>query len=202
MKNTNDLARRQFLKSAGVLGSLSMLRVSGGTLAAVAQAACSARDESQSFQLLGADEARSIAAIAARIIPSTDTPGATEAGVVYFFDAALGKSMSGLLDPVRHGLAKLSTAVATQQGARTTFAELDAEQQDEILRGIEDSEFFSIMRDLTIFGFFAMEHYGGNRQHVSWKLIGFDGHNGAWEYPFGYYDAEASRDSGGDSGRE
>jgi hypothetical protein len=38
-----------------------------------------------------------------------------------------------------------------------------------------------------------MEKHGGNRDHVSWKLIGFGGHGPA-QYPFGYYDAEAGRE--------
>ena len=42
---------------------------------------------------------------------------------------------------------------------------------------------------MTVFGFFAMSSYGGNKDHIGWDLIGFKGHHGAWEYPFGYYDA-------------
>jgi hypothetical protein len=44
---------------------------------------------------------------------------------------------------------------------------------------------------MTILGFFAMSSYGGNRDHVGWDLIGFEGH-GAWTAPFGYYDQEAN----------
>jgi len=46
-----------------------------------------------------------------------------------------------------------------------------------------------VWRNLTMFGFFAMSRHGGNRDHVSWKLIGYEGHHGAWAPPFGYYDA-------------
>jgi hypothetical protein len=51
---------------------------------------------------------------------------------------------------------------------------------------------------MTIFGFFAMEKYGGNRGHVGWDLIGFEGHHGAWQYPFGYYDAAYHSGAGDD----
>ena len=44
---------------------------------------------------------------------------------------------------------------------------------------------------MTIYGFFAMSDHGGNADHLSWALIGFEGH-GAWQPPFGYYDAEVS----------
>ena len=43
-------------------------------------------------------------------------------------------------------------------------------------------------------GFFAMSRYGGNRDNIAWDLIGFEGNHGAWEYPFGYYDAEYARE--------
>src|SRR5712664_3529126 len=41
------------------------------------------------FQFFTPEEAVEIDAIAARIIPSDETPGAREAGVVYFIDRAL-----------------------------------------------------------------------------------------------------------------
>ena len=60
------------------------------SLLAMTQAACSARDEGAAFRVLDTDEAADLAAIAARIFPATDTPGANELGVIYFFDRALG----------------------------------------------------------------------------------------------------------------
>ena len=193
MKNSNDLARRQFLKSSGALAGVSMLRLSGASLLAITQAACGARDNEAEFKLLGEAEGADIAAIAARIIPTTETPGATEAGVVWFFDQALAESMAGMLEPVRRGLGELNATVAAESATATRFAELAQDVQDRLLREIESSEFFWTMRNLTVFGFFAMQRYGGNRDHVGWDLIGFDGHHGPWEYPFGHYDAELAR---------
>ena len=51
---------------------------------------------------------------------------------------------------------------------------------------------FEICRLLTIFGFFAMEKHGGNKDHLSWDLIDFQGHHGAWAPPFGYQDTRFS----------
>mgnify|MGYP001813756599 FL=1 len=93
--------------------------------------------------------------------------------------------MKDRLEDVRTGLVHLNAAV----GETTRFAALSPEAQDARLREIEDSDFFGLVREMTIFGFFAMSKYGGNSNHVGWDLIGFKGHNGAWEYPFGYYDA-------------
>ena len=44
------------------------------------------------------------------------------------------------------------------------------------------------MRFMTLCGFFGMSSYGGNRDNVGWELLGFDGHRGAWQPPFGHYD--------------
>lgn len=184
------LSRRGFLRSSTVLGGAALLRLSAPALGGLAQAACSAAERDAAFVVLAADEAADFAAIAARIIPTTDTPGATEAAVVHFFDQAFADAMQGSLAFARDGLAELNQR---QDGAR--FAALDDAAQDRALQGIETTPFFELMRVMTIFGFFAMASYGGNRDHVGWRLIGFDGHHGAWQYPFGYYDAAVSAET-------
>ena len=186
MKNNNGLTRRKFLLSTAALSGTSMLRLSATSLAAISQAACSARDKQLAFDVLSEAEAADIAAIAARIIPSTDTPGASEAGVVHFFDRALAAEMSGKLEAVREGVRTLNESIVDAD----RFAGLSPEQQDNKLREIESSPFFELLRQMTIFGIFAMSEYGGNKDHVGWELIGFKGHNGGWQYPFGYYDAQ------------
>ncbi len=186
MNNNVDLSRRGFLQSVGAMSGASWLRIGAPALACIAQAACSARETGAPFALLGKADAADFAAIAARIIPTTDTPGATEAGVIYFFDRAFADERSGEFGAARSGLDELNATL--RNGAR--FADLDAARQDAVLGTIESSPFFNLMRMMTIFGFFAMSSYGGNKNHVAWDLIGFEGHHGAWENPFGYYDAE------------
>ena len=186
MNNKSDLSRRGFLRTAGTIGGATWLRLGAPALVGIAQAACSAKDAGAAFALLGEAEAADFAAIAARIIPTSNTPGATEAGVIYFFDRAFAEEKSGSLNAARDGLSELNATL--RNGTR--FADLDATQQDAVLSTIENSAFFNLMRVMTIFGFFAMSSYGGNKDHVAWDLIGFEGHHGAWQNPFGYYDAE------------
>lgn len=195
MKNNNDLTRRRFLLAASVFSGTSLARLSAPSLLAVTQAACTARDSSAAFTTLANGEAADLAAIAARIIPSTDTPGATEAGVIHFFDNTFAAEMRSELEDARSGLEALNESI---RGVGT-FAEQPVEEQDKALRSIEGSAFFDLMRQMTIFGFFAMSKYGGNKDHVGWELLGFKGHNGGWQYPFGYYDAQIheGRDDGG-----
>jgi gluconate 2-dehydrogenase gamma chain len=191
MNNPEGLSRRNFLQSTGTLTGAAYLRMLAPGLAAITQAACSAKDEGAAFVILGPDEARDFAAIAARIIPTTDTPGATEAGVIHFIDKAFAAEMSDQLDFARAGLAELNDALGSQYTDAAQLGDLGEDEQDAFLQTRETSGFFNLMWAMTIFGFFSMEKYGGNRDQVGWELIGFEGGHGPWQYPFGYYDAQA-----------
>jgi len=187
MKNNNDLTRRRFLLTASAMSGTTLARLSIPSLLAITEAACTAKNNAAAFVTLAETEAADIAAIAARIIPTTDTPGATEAGVVHFFDKAFAAEMRDKLEGALKGL----DALNTENPGAVAFVELSADKQDERLRAIESSGFFNLMRQMTIFGFFAMSEYGGNKDNVGWEVIGFEGHHGGWQYPFGYYDAQA-----------
>ena len=66
-----------------------------------------------------------------------------------------------------------------------TFNVLTTEQQDEVLHGLESGKielesvssklFFSMLLRNTEEGFFSDPMYGGNRDKIGWKLIGFPG---------------------------
>jgi gluconate 2-dehydrogenase gamma chain len=178
---------------AAAVSGTSYLKLGSAALATIAQAASAAAEAADPYRILTVEEARSFAAIAARIIPTTDTPGATEAGVIHFFDNAFAAEMHGELVAARRGLAEFNTALSTA-GYAGDFSTLTAAQQDEFLRSQQDSEFFELLRQMTIFGFFAMSSYGGNRDHIGWDLIGFEGHHGAFTYPFGHYDAAYAKE--------
>lgn len=160
-------------------------------LLAAGAAACKAKEEGHAFQVLTTSEATEFEAIAARIIPSGDTPGATEAGVIYFIDAVLASSHAGALDPLRQGLAGLQSDIWASHHAKT-FAELGHNQQIEVLQGIDNTSFFGTLRFLTVAGMFSNPSYGGNRNQAGWKLIGFEAPH-AWQPPFGYYDADYAK---------
>jgi gluconate 2-dehydrogenase gamma chain len=183
-----DVNRRSFVVSAtGALAALAALDWSE-----VAQAAqhahAAAADASTAFANLTAPQAASITAIAARIVPTDDAPGATEAGVVYFIDRGLGTFLaSGRVDFLK-GLAEFEAQV-TAAHAGDAFAVLQSDTQDAFLRSVETSTFFSQIRLWTLFGMLASPAYGGNRNGVGWKLTGFeDAH--AFTPPFGYYDRD------------
>ncbi|MES2624456.1 MAG: gluconate 2-dehydrogenase subunit 3 family protein [Pseudomonadota bacterium] len=189
--STRELTRRTLLlgllSSAGArtagLGMLSL-----PSLLNAAEHASAAHHEDKPFTTLGAEEAEEFAAIASRILPSDETPGATEGGVIYFMDTVLGSSRSELLAGLREGLVSLQASAHSSFGS-PRFSTLQPDQQDALLRAIEMGEFFETIRFLTLAGMFALPEYGGNRDHMGWDLIGFD-HRHAWQPPFGYYDAD------------
>jgi gluconate 2-dehydrogenase gamma chain len=69
--------------------------------------------------------------------------------------------------------------------AGTPFATMSADQQDAYLKtleaggqglnGVPSEVFFAHLWELTLEGFFSDPVYGGNRDMVSWRMIGFPG---------------------------
>ncbi len=188
--NREALTRRLFLQGSGTLAGSMMLRAGIPAFIAASQAACSANEELAAFDILSKAEAREIVAIAARIFPTTDSPGATEAGAVYFFDKALGSIFADMLEPARGMLAGFQAGVTPVYPGASMFSDLDESDQDDYLRSVEKTPFFQNARLMTLIGVFGMSMYGGNRDDIGWKLVGMDGPPHAWASPFGYYDAE------------
>jgi gluconate 2-dehydrogenase gamma chain len=77
-------------------------------------------------------------------------------------------------------------AITRELGAAgTSFAKMTGEQQDAYLRsleaggkdlgGVPSNIFFAHLWDATVEGFFSDPVYGGNRDMMAWKMIGFPG---------------------------
>jgi gluconate 2-dehydrogenase gamma chain len=153
-----------------------------------------ARDAVQSppakLEALDAPMADEIEAIAARIIPSDSTPGAREAGVIYFIDRALATFDRDKLALYREGLARLQALRLAKHASSTGFHTLPPAAQDELLTAIEKSGFFEAVRVHTITGFLAHPSWRGNRGRAGWSVIGFEDRH-SFDPPFGYYDDPA-----------
>jgi gluconate 2-dehydrogenase gamma chain len=185
-----ELTRRVFLQGYGTVAGSVLARAGLPAIIAATQAACTARDEGAAFENITNAEAREFIAVAARIFPTTDTPGATEAGAVYFVDKAFGTFMADSLEDARSQFAEFQSGIEEAYPGAKRFSDLDETDQDTYLKLKERTQFFRGARFLTLAGVFAMASYGGNRDNVGWKLFGMDGPPHGWSYPFGYYDAE------------
>jgi len=80
-------------------------------------------------------------------------------------------------------IAEVDAGCAKQHGH--PFAKLEAKQQDEVLQALDEGKFpletvpprffFNLLLDNTVEGFFSDPIYGGNRDKIGWKLVGFPG---------------------------
>jgi len=144
---------------------------------------------SAKLEFLTPAQAADVEAIASLIIPTTDTPGAREAGVVYFIDRSLRTFAADQQKLFADALALVDGKRKELFPASVDFASLTAAQQRDILTAIEKTPAFDTFRFLTVAGFLGNPEDRGNRDMVGWKLIGFD-NAPTHTPPFGYYDAQ------------
>ena len=91
------------------------------------------------------------------IIPRSDTPGASDAGVPVYIDRALSRTASAKTRFLA-GMAQLDAAAKRKFGAE--FLKLEAAKQIELLTAIQDEKsalgrFFKLAKDLTIEGYYT-----------------------------------------------
>jgi gluconate 2-dehydrogenase gamma chain len=196
---TDLLARRAFLRAAAAAGAAwataDLLGIDDALAWAARQTAAtpSSAEVKGDLTTLTPEQARTLDAAASRIIPSVDgRPGAHECGVVYFIDRSLSTYNAQQKAPYAKGIKDLDRRAARLVKGVTTFAALQPAQQDEILRAIEKTPFFEMLRFGTIVGTFALPSYGGNRDHLGWHMLGLT-HQPVYQPPFGYYDADVNK---------
>jgi gluconate 2-dehydrogenase gamma chain len=205
----NTFSRRELL-SQGLAG-MSAAWVSAhwpAMLSAASHARHAAKsDEPARFAFFTSEQAAEIEAASARIIPTTDTPGAREAGVVFFIDRALVTFAKDNQKLYSEGLAELQARAREMYPALEKFSAGTPEQQDEILKALDAQSssgsgrsarrrasaqsFFQTLRVHTIMGFLIDPDSDkrGNHDGVGWKVIGRDPDH-MFQPPFGYYDKD------------
>ena len=195
--DAHDLSRRRFLIGSGSGLGAVWIGVQWPAILAAQEHAHRAAQQGQSvaFEFFTPEQAREIEAMTAQIIPSDDSPGAREAHVIYFIDRALVTFERDKQPSYTRGLHDLHAKTLELFPRAQRFSELGPEDQVRLLRAIENSKFFEIVRVHTIMGFLSNPEYGGNTNRLGWKLIGFE-ESHVHEPPFGYYDAEYEKLSG------
>jgi gluconate 2-dehydrogenase gamma chain len=170
VERSYKLSRRKFLQAAIAAAAASGAGVGcGGT--------------KNPWRFLTVDEARTLAAICDQIIPEDEDPGAVWAGVVNYIDRQLCGPLERLRDSYRSGLAAVESSSRALYGAG--FRELAVARQVELLTLMEVGKapaeswgqisshaFFSLLVDQTMQGFYGDPRHGGNRDGVSWKMLG------------------------------
>ncbi len=131
-----------------------------------------------------------LTAVVDRIIPTDHDPGAREAGTIAYVleraraEPALAARYRALADHLDELVLSSPTA--------GSFATLGVDEQDRLLNGIDPSE--SGLDSIVAYameGFYGDPRHGGNRDAVSWQMLGFPGPTAPRGYtsPLGWYDA-------------
>jgi len=118
------------------------------------------------WRFFSVEEARTVEAACAHIIPEDQDPGAVRAGVVVFIDRQLAGFYKPLRKVYQQGIAALGPG----------FARLPGDRQLATLRRIEQNPetkpFFDLLVAHTMQGFYGDPRHGGNRERASWKMLG------------------------------
>ena len=160
------LTRRDALKRAAVfLGVAISPSILNGVLRAQPAAAAPAKP-----RFLSASQFATVSAVAERILPRTDTPGALDVGVPTFVDLMFGEYLSAEeKQRLSAGLAGIDAA--SMKAHKRGFARLASAQQDALLQAASDKAqndpktFFYQIKELTIVGYFTSETVGKTVTH-------------------------------------
>ena len=144
---SKSVRRRKFLETA---------------VAAAAVSAASCGGRSSPWRFFTVEEAATVAALANRIIPPDQDPGAAAADAVNFVDRQLCGPLKKYRRAYREGLPALAH-----------FAELATAEQDALLAGMEARRepFFELVRDHVMQSFYGDPRHGGNREYASWLML-------------------------------
>ena len=131
------------------------------------------------------EEASLVDAVAEQIIPADRDPGAHEAGVVNFIDRQLDGPYKRHADKYRAGLKCLQQTSQAMFGK--AFEALAWPEQTRLLQAMESGkvpkdiwsdpgakDFFNMVRDHAMQGFYGSPRHGGNRGYVSYKMLGLE----------------------------
>jgi gluconate 2-dehydrogenase gamma chain len=161
------ITRREAIRRTAMMLGIA---ITPSLLSGVMQAQTAAAAGNAGARFLSAGQFATAAAIAERILPRTDTPGARDIGVPAFLDVMYGKYMTEDEKAVfATGLAEVETMskAAGQRG----FTQLTPMQQDTVLTKMavaaqkQEKTFFHLIKELTLLGYFTSEPIGKNVLH-------------------------------------
>jgi len=205
--NSSSSARRDFLQLlSGTFGAAWVTANWPALVSAAEHAHQAVKSGKTALEVLTQEQARELDALTACIIPTDATPGAREAGVLYFIDHALKTFASDCVPNYERGLKEVQNLTAELFPGVTRFSAAAEEQKLKVLTHLSaDSEkemssqrrhtpsdtgdFFKTLRLHTVMGFLVDPEGGGNRDFVGWKTIGRDPAH-SFSPPFGFYDKD------------
>lgn len=141
--------------------------------------------QNNSYHFFTAEEAKCMIAFCEQIIPKDQSPGATDAGVIFYIDRQLSGVFHYDQDTYRNGIKNLQAYCKASYNH--PFEMLMADNQIKILEMLEANElkenewdktkpadFFNLVLSHTMQGFYGSPIHGGNKDYMSFEMLRID----------------------------
>ena len=171
---TRSFSRREFIRL-----------FTGGTAMVLISFNSACKNKISKWRYLNEEEISLLDAIVEQIIPTDDFPGGKWANVSNFIDKQLISYYSKHQLIYREGLAAIEKTVIQIKGKK--FEEIPFAEQTAILEKMEKgefpgdywkyhspSDFFDLLRQHSLQGFYGSPVHGGNRGYLSYHMLGLD----------------------------
>jgi gluconate 2-dehydrogenase gamma chain len=154
------LARRDFMIASAAAGTALL-------------SGCFSSHNSGWETLTDADAA-TLKAICDQIIPADDFPSASEAGAITYIDRQLTRHYRRHRKTYLAGLEQANRISRERFGA--ALESVSSPQQLEVVTALDgqNAKFFELVREHTLEGYYGSPRHGGNRDAVSWRMLGLD----------------------------
>jgi gluconate 2-dehydrogenase gamma chain len=156
-KKPGGLTRRQFMAAGAMAG-------------AAWAAGCSSH--SGPWESLSDEQARTLAVLCDEIVPADDYPSASQAGVVTYIDRQLARAYRRHRKTYWSGLEQVESHSDNHFGLRGSQASPDERLEMMRVLAKRNPVFFELVRKHTLEGYYGSPRHGGNRDAVSWKMLG------------------------------
>jgi gluconate 2-dehydrogenase gamma chain len=180
MDERNRLSRRDFIKIT-TLGTIA-LSIPAGSLSFFE--GCTTVHHKKTIFFLE-KEIKLVEAIAEQIIPTDEWLGGREAGVVNFLDLQLIGPYRRFQEDYHKGLTALQNTCENK--FQSKFENLSWDKQTDVLLKMEAGKldgdvwskgfskyYFELLRSHCLQGYYGSPRHGGNKNYVSYKMIGID----------------------------
>ncbi len=119
-------------------------------------------------------DAATLKAVCDQIIPADGFPSASEAGVLTYIDRQLTRHYRRHRKAYAAGLEQADRISREHFGAG--LESVTTQQQMAVVSALEtqNSGFFNLVREHTLEGYYGSPRHGGNRDAVSWRMLGLD----------------------------
>jgi gluconate 2-dehydrogenase gamma chain len=154
------LTRREFTVAGTLVGAVSIVGCRSGNRG--------------DWDFLNERQASILSALCDQIIPADDFPSASQAGVVTYIDRQLARHYSAHQDVYRDSLVQADAI--SRQRLNCSLVEATVEKQHQVSLALEKDNrpFFDLLRQHTMEGYYGSPRHGGNRDAVSWRMLGLD----------------------------